>query len=803
MSDSPLHQSLPVQRHQLKRLSDAITAPSNHHASGPPGKVRKTAPARTGQACDRCKVRKIRCDARPGGCSPCLQNSTECKTTDRITGRTTSRGYTETVENENVGLRMYAAQLEAQLKQNGIELPPGPPIAQPPYQQSIYSSWDAPSANGNGVPATHTERHGSVGSHLPKFRQGCVGDNYLGVASESNWLSPIEGTSLTLFGTKIDLADFMPPEPNADAEAMSYQTFLAFTTGKRTASAPVLPDFSQTRQYAEWYFRSIQVFIPALHKPDFFRLLDRIYHEGHDATPAELVMVHMMLCIMYFQYSARNNSSDTRQMSFEHYHYCLTLVPDLMMNHKFEDIQALALICSQLRNQPRPGATWSFVRRVLALAIESGLHRSAKAWPNGSNTQLDAHMIEMRKRVFWTLMLFDINCSGNFGRPMPLRFEDFDIEMPEAVSDCLPEEEATLTPWKRCSFRAGLEGFKILRIMMRLYSTLYAVSPSPGPYEATVRDLARELQVFQEQLPPELQGGPQTTFEDRTSALFIQLSILECQLLLHHPATYRSSSPQMYNANLDTCLEASNKMMVVAARLKELQSLDTTLYYTTDFLAAICTTLFIHSERKSTLSHLDLARLRADMGTWLDVLGTVGQMLGTGMRLQQFMASIIDRHVTEINRHIAAQTASAAVASVAAAANSSPTSSLDQPTKHEHPPPEFYPTAPPNYAPYNPSGTTNPLATPTAAPQAQASPQVPIITTTPPFDPAAWRHFAESMMSGNPIPNGAGYSAAPSLMPLTEISMNGNAAFGGMAMPDSSRDWPMNTYANSGGHNGL
>ena len=85
-------------------------------------------------------------------------------------------------------------------------------------------------------------------------------------------------------------------------------------------------------------------------------------------------------------------------------------------------------------------------------------------------------------------MLFDINCSGNFGRPMPLRFEDFDIEVPEAVSDCLPEEEASLSPWKRCSFRAGLEGFKIVKILMRIYSTIYAVNPSTGPYEAAVRD---------------------------------------------------------------------------------------------------------------------------------------------------------------------------------------------------------------------------------------------------------------------------------------------------------------------------
>lgn len=77
-------------------------------------------------------MRKIRCDARPGGCTPCLQNNTECRTTDRITGRATSRGHTESIEAENNGLKAQIADLRQQLEEHGIEAR-APAILPNPY----------------------------------------------------------------------------------------------------------------------------------------------------------------------------------------------------------------------------------------------------------------------------------------------------------------------------------------------------------------------------------------------------------------------------------------------------------------------------------------------------------------------------------------------------------------------------------------------------------------------------------------------------------------------------------------------
>ncbi|USW48969.1 hypothetical protein Slin15195_G022880 [Septoria linicola] len=635
----------------------AVTTTSSSSSS----KKKAAGSTRTGQACDRCKVRKIRCDARPGGCSPCIQNNSECKTTDRITGRATARGHAEQVENENTSMKMYIIELQQQLRDSGLE-PKAAPSSQDPYGQywGQQQEWPRSYAGQSALstsPQVRNDRQAAQGSLLPDFRSGCIGDNYLGVSSENTWLSPIEGTSLALFGTKIDLAEFMPSDSDPASSAMSYRTFLSHAFGRHQVFRPDLPAYEQCKVYAEWYFRSIQQFIPVLHKPDFMSLLYKVHNENYQAKPAENVMIHMVLAVINFQFSARNSNEQARQDSMSHYHYACSLIPDLITGHTLADIQALTLICSQLRNQPRPGPAWMFTNLVLGLAIESGLHRSAKAWPN-TGVEQDPHHLEMRKRTFWTILIFHVHISGKLGRPMPLRLEDFDIEMPEAIPDNLPEE--TSNKWKDCSFRAAIEGFKLLKIMMQVYSTIYSIK-STGQYEMNVRHLQKELEEFHTQVPAEFRGGPQTRDEDRISALYLDMSVAECQILLHHPALCRSASPQFMASNLDVCLHWSSKLLQCAVSVKNLNALDTTWYSTTNFLAAIFTTLFAHTERRDQMTSTDLQRLRQDMDSWLEVMSEVANLLGLSSQLQAAIRTIIDFSLGNIQRHIAAKTASAAL----------------------------------------------------------------------------------------------------------------------------------------------
>jgi hypothetical protein len=510
--------------------------------------------------------------------------------------------------------------------------------------------------------AATTSPHAQGGALLTEFRTGCIGDNYLGVSSGNSWLSPIEGTSLSLFGATLDLAEFIP-EDQVDS-GTSYQNFLDHAFVERQKNAPQLPAWETGKVYAEWYFRSIQPMLPILHKPDFMKLLYRVYHEQYQPTTAELVMVHMVMSLVSFQYNTRNTNNPTRAQNFQHWHFSLSLVPRLIKGHTLEDMQGLTLICAQLRAFPRPGACWMFTNTVLGLAIELGLHRSVTAW-QGMPAQQDPHSIEMRKRIFWSLMLMHVPVSGKLGRPMPLRLEDFDIEIPEEAYDFLPEEESNLDEWRKCSFRSGKWGFVLLKVQMKVYSSIYSIGSMTANYDTNVRQLEAELKETVAKFPPELSGGPETKDEDRVTALYLQLGATGCQLLIHHPALCRSLSPQVMSNNLDACLDASNKMLSIAMQLKALNSLDSTLYWNMDFLASMFTMLFAYTERRDRLNSNDLTRLRQSMTGWLDVMGFVGSLLGSGDRLRDSLVNIVEWSIGNISRHLAQKTATAAVASTA------------------------------------------------------------------------------------------------------------------------------------------
>lgn len=618
----------------------------------------------------RPQTRKIRCDPQPGGCSPCAQNNTECRTTDRITGLARSRGHAENLEGENASLRAHnesmqarIESLERQLRDKGHEPIHAPAVSsayanlstdsqsQPSPVEHPTSSWGTlTQPKGDSTPAQ--------GVRLSEFRTGCIGDNYLGVASGNSWLSPIEGTQVSLFGAKLDLANYIP-EDHVDS-GTSYLNFLDKAFVETNMPPPPLPAWEKAKMYAEWYFRSIQPMLPILHKPHFMQLLHDVYHKNHQCSEAELVMVHMVMSLVSFQYNTRNTPN---AHNFQYWNFACSRVTRLMKGHTLQDMQGLALVCAQLRAFPRPGACWMFTNTVLGLAIELGLHRSVTAWQGDSATQ-DPHTIELRKRIFWSLMMMHVPVSGKLGRPMPLRLEDFDIEIPEEAHDYLPEE-AHWDEWRKCSFRSGKWGFVLLKVQMKVYSSIYSIGSNTATYDANVKRLEKELKDTIDAFPDELNGGPKTKEEDRVTALYLSLGATSCQLLIHHPALCRSLSPRVMSDNLDACLDASHKMLSIATQLKQLNSLDSTLYWNMDFLASMFTMLFVYTERRDRLTMNDFRNLRQAMKGWLGVMGFVGNLLGSGDSLHIALCNLVERSLSAISGRVAQNTATAAAASTA------------------------------------------------------------------------------------------------------------------------------------------
>ena len=244
----------------------------------------------------------MRCDDKPDGCTPCMQNNSECKTTDRITGKATVRGYVQSLEAQLEELRSRNRALESHLVSLGenvssYAVPDGPataPLAQwhddqranhmqswDDSHQDLNTSYNSSNTRGNHiVDGTCSDAAKDHPQRLPEFRSGLTGNNYLGVSSGSSLLSSIRGTSMNVLGMEIDLADYLSadvdePDPVGGAQPVynkSYRAFVqtAFGTSPKLSKVE-LPPRSEGMNYAHVFFRVTNPYVPIMHKPSFIR----------------------------------------------------------------------------------------------------------------------------------------------------------------------------------------------------------------------------------------------------------------------------------------------------------------------------------------------------------------------------------------------------------------------------------------------------------------------------------------------------------------------------------------------------
>lgn len=169
-------------------------------------KERLASSTRTGQACNRCKVRKIRCDGHPGRCSPCLQSNTECFTTDRITGRATCRGYIENLEQQIRDLHAYNRKLEQRLREvDSLK-------CLEEYNDGSNSSQSVHTIqNLNSFPHSMPQQQLEMGvnqfsEQMPASKLTLLADDPQNISEGIKGSSPISGAVLSILGMEIDIA---------------------------------------------------------------------------------------------------------------------------------------------------------------------------------------------------------------------------------------------------------------------------------------------------------------------------------------------------------------------------------------------------------------------------------------------------------------------------------------------------------------------------------------------------------------------------------------------------------------------
>lgn len=246
------------------------------------------------------KSRKIRCDDTEGGCLPCRQNNTECKTTDRVTQRVTVRGHTEAVERDNQALRQHIYELEQQLHGAGVE--PKPMSNEVSAASEAGANWSLPHAARAGSwrheagqvkeqqPQDGQQRDiNKLDARIPEANLFALA-NYQPSsdrdypvrdrASLPSYANPrgMMGPSLSLFGVRIDLGQFMSTTPSDSSSAsFQWESVLACVSGHEpdiTAPPPDLPaTYEECQKCVEMFLSIIHGWMPVLYIPELESLV--------------------------------------------------------------------------------------------------------------------------------------------------------------------------------------------------------------------------------------------------------------------------------------------------------------------------------------------------------------------------------------------------------------------------------------------------------------------------------------------------------------------------------------------------
>lgn len=232
----------------------------------------------------------MRCDDSPDGCASCRQAQTECKTTDRITGKATGRGYIDDLEGRLARLEIQNQELKEQVASLGGQINPdlfdsnlrnigyAPPIpnGHPGEDPSQYAAAAARTMPGNGYYPGDSEPSLS--------RRFAGGNNYFGISSGNSLLSSVRGTSMNVLGMEIDLTGYLSADVDEPSSTSfdqplynkSYRAFVqtAFGLGPKLKMVEP-PARSEGLHYAELFLRVTNPFVPLVHKPTFLRMVSQ------------------------------------------------------------------------------------------------------------------------------------------------------------------------------------------------------------------------------------------------------------------------------------------------------------------------------------------------------------------------------------------------------------------------------------------------------------------------------------------------------------------------------------------------
>jgi hypothetical protein len=180
------------------------------------------------------------------------------------------------------------------------------------------------------------------------------------------------------------------------------------------------------RSLVDAYFRCIHPTTPILDQALFLAT----FESKERKDPAWLSLLHMVLALGVIAYTTSDSSEDIYYYKIAKSHVSL----DSFGSGHIETLQALALMAGwYLHYRNRPNMASAIMGAVFRMAHALGLHKELP----GEETNQDKHKRELRRRIWWSLVVLDTGEGSTLGRVSNTNMFDSEVKIPRNIDDTL------------------------------------------------------------------------------------------------------------------------------------------------------------------------------------------------------------------------------------------------------------------------------------------------------------------------------------------------------------------------------
>lgn len=458
------------------------------------GKAGQSSGFRNVSACNRCRLRKNRCDQKLPSCASCEKAGVACVGYDPITKREIPRRYFVWLTTLRTGcgvmltkllgsyvfyLETRVEQLESLLSSNNIAFPPADHLEYCSKRGNASGAVRSPTEPANSVmsdvtesvASTKPEPNGDDASRLRKLVNksgfsgipGAANPRHLGAASGVSFARVVFAAVQSSVSDQRSTSDKGGVHPyksiagNGPAQGTSMRdSFFGLHTKPLIHPAP-FPDQRITKKLVTLYFEYANPQMPVLHKGEFMEMFDRVYaEEGRVRGPRELYMLNMVCAIGGAIILGEGGKSDEatdepKQTQPEEYHASaiVHLESCLGSGGGLEELQAVLLLANFALLRPVPPGLWYIIGVAVRLAVDLGLHYEDgkdvdTGLGDGASQQTETLARErvrrewvrdLRRRLWWCTYSFDRLVSVCVGRPFGISDQVITTEFPSLLED--------------------------------------------------------------------------------------------------------------------------------------------------------------------------------------------------------------------------------------------------------------------------------------------------------------------------------------------------------------------------------